>query len=344
MRQAIRLSASLALLAADRHPGGRRGSEGWGEHARGGRVLREERAPGPGRELPEMPRLVEAVCGPAARLAAGDARGGDNGPVLVPGDPDQSPLIQAVRHEGDVKMPPKGGKLPEPAARALADWVKMGAPWPADSEPASDDSKAGAAADHWAFQPVRAVEPPAVDDRAWVASPIDAFILARLEAKGLAPSPPADRRTLIRRVTFDLTGLPPTAEEVEAFAERRRARRLREGRSTGCWPRRATASAGAGTGSTWPATPTPRATSSSEERRYPFAYTYRDYVDPRLQRRPALRPVPHRAARRRPARRRGRHPAAGRAGLPDGRPAVPEQHARHHRRPDRRRDARPARA
>ena len=277
MRQAIRLSASLAL---------------WLLTA----ALAAAEAPKDGGSTPEgveffeknvRPVLVEHCqkCHGSAKQFAGlrlDSRqamieGGENGPVLVPGDPDQSPMIQAIRHEGDVRMPPKGGKLPEPAARALADWVRMGAPWPADAGPAGD-SKAGAAADHWAFRPVRSVEPPAVDDLAWVASPIDAFILDRLEDKGLAPSPPADRRTLLRRVTFDLTGLPPTRRGGRGVPGRRRRPTPTRRSSTACWPRPATASAGGATGWTWPATPTRRATSSSRTGAIPFAFTYRDYV------------------------------------------------------------------
>jgi hypothetical protein len=138
-----------------------------------------------------------------------------SGPVVVPGKPAESRLIRAVRHEGDVAMPPKG-KLPAAAIDALAAWVEMGAPWP--------EAKAKAAADgtaHWAFRPVKAHPLPAVQDRAWPASPVDHFILGGLEARGLRPSPPADRRTLIRRVTFDLIGLPPTPAEVDAFLKDR---------------------------------------------------------------------------------------------------------------------------
>jgi mono/diheme cytochrome c family protein len=148
--------------------------------------------------------------------AEGLRKGGDGGPVVLPGDPDNSPLIRAVRQQGDRKMPPKG-KLPRQAVEELAAWVKMGAPWPPEKAVAAGPKVNQARKNHWAFQPVRKPARPSVRDRAWPATPLDHFVLARLEEKGLTPSPPADRRTLVRRVTFDLTGLPPTPEEVSAF-------------------------------------------------------------------------------------------------------------------------------
>ncbi|HEX8200916.1 MAG TPA: DUF1549 domain-containing protein, partial [Isosphaeraceae bacterium] len=139
--------------------------------------------------------------------------GGLIGPAIVPGNPDASPLIQAVLRQGEIRMPPKG-RLPEEAVRVLSQWVAMGAPWSQDApSPVPSEAKSS----HWAFQPVCLVEPPALKDPEAVASPVDAFLLARLEAQGLEPAPRADKRTLIRRATFDLTGLPPTPEEVAAF-------------------------------------------------------------------------------------------------------------------------------
>jgi mono/diheme cytochrome c family protein len=139
-------------------------------------------------------------------------KGGESGPALVPGDPEASLLIKAVRHNGDLKMPPKT-PLPAPAVEALTAWVKMGAPWPA--------TKSAVAADawkrHWAFQPVADPPLPTVKSPTWVRTPIDSFVLARLDAKGSTPSPEADRRTLIRRLSFGLLGLPPTPEDVAAF-------------------------------------------------------------------------------------------------------------------------------
>jgi hypothetical protein len=138
--------------------------------------------------------------------------GGDNGPVVEPGNPDASRLIQAVRHTGALKMPRK--KLPAAAVAALTGWVKAGVPWPAPvaSGPDKDSWRK-----HWAFTPVRRPTVPAVRSASLPRNPIDRFVLARLEAKGLSFSPEADRRTLLRRLSFDLVGLPPAPEEVEAF-------------------------------------------------------------------------------------------------------------------------------
>ena len=143
-------------------------------------------------------------------------RGGDDGPVVVPGNPEKSLLIQAVRRTGDVKMPPKE-PLSDAEIATLTDWVKSGAPWPEDQvlDPGAD--AAIKAKQHWAFQPVHEPPSPEVKKTDWAATPIDAFILSKLESAGLTPSPPADRRTLIRRATFDLIGLPPTPEETKAF-------------------------------------------------------------------------------------------------------------------------------
>src|SRR5262245_2095114 len=136
-------------------------------------------------------------------------QGGDNGAVLKPGDPDASPLIKAVRHEGERKMPPKSKLKPE-QIDALTQWVKRGAPWP-------DKAEAFASPDawkkHWAFQPVGNPAVPAVKQCDWPSSSVDSFVLAKLEEKSLTPSPPASRRTFIRRLYFDLLGLPPTPEE-----------------------------------------------------------------------------------------------------------------------------------
>jgi mono/diheme cytochrome c family protein len=147
------------------------------------------------------------------RLDSAEAvrKGGASGEsAVVPGDPAKSRLIRAVRHDGGVEpMPPKK-KLSDREVADLARWVADGAVYPATTATKADAS-------HWAFVPPTDRPLPAVKDLTWVKSPIDRFILAELEAKGLRASAPADKRTLIRRVTFDLTGLPPTPDEVDAF-------------------------------------------------------------------------------------------------------------------------------
>jgi len=148
-------------------------------------------------------------------------KGGDRGPPVVPGRPDESLLVSAIRHGEALKMPPKA-KLPPQEVADLTAWVKLGAPWPDAAAGVRPDARNGRPItdedrSFWAFRKPVAAVPPAVREGAWARSPLDRFILARLEAKGLRPAPPADRRTLIRRATFDLTGLPPRPDEVEAF-------------------------------------------------------------------------------------------------------------------------------
>ncbi|HWB13840.1 MAG TPA: DUF1553 domain-containing protein [Pirellulales bacterium] len=144
--------------------------------------------------------------------------GGESGAVVVPGKPAESPLIEAVGYEGAVQMPPSG-KLSAAEIAAIRQWVELGAPWAAS--PAGAMRSAGEITDadrqFWSFRPVRDFPPPAVRHADWPRQPLDSFVLARLEAEDLEPVGEADRRTLIRRATFDLTGLPPTPEEVEAF-------------------------------------------------------------------------------------------------------------------------------
>jgi cytochrome c553 len=137
-------------------------------------------------------------------------QGGGRGAAIVPGKPEQSLLLRAVRHEGGLKMPP-GSRLKDAEAAALAEWIALGAPWGAQAPPAN------AAEKFWSFVPPRDPAPPTVRNQAWVKSPLDAFVLAALEAKGLTPRQPADKRTLIRRATYDLTGLPPTPAEIRDF-------------------------------------------------------------------------------------------------------------------------------
>jgi hypothetical protein len=157
------------------------------------------------------------------RLTSRDAllRGGDSGPAAVEGRPDESLIVQAIRYEDEPRMPPKQ-KLAEREVATLVRWVELGLPWPEARVEAAvprrtDERITAAARSFWSFQPVKAAPPPPVVDASWPASGIDRYILAALEARGLKPSPAADRRTLIRRATFDLTGLPPTPGEVESF-------------------------------------------------------------------------------------------------------------------------------
>lgn len=145
-------------------------------------------------------------------------KGGDNGPALVAGDPEKSHIIESVRYQNqDLQMPPKGA-MPAAEVKALEEWIKMGAPDPreavASTKPSSPrviDLKEGAK--HWAFRPIASPPVPKAD----AANPIDAFISEKLAEKGLTLAAPADKRTLIRRASFDLIGLPPSPQEVNAF-------------------------------------------------------------------------------------------------------------------------------
>lgn len=147
--------------------------------------------------------------------------GGDTGPAVEPGAPDKSMLIDAINYRGDYEMPPKS-KMPAAEIEILTRWVQMGAPWPAGDKPAAaNEAKkfdlAMRKAEHWAWQPVGPPVVPEVADRAWSRSAIDRFVLQRLEGAKLSPSAAADKPTLLRRIYFDLTGLPPTPAEVDAF-------------------------------------------------------------------------------------------------------------------------------
>lgn len=207
-------------------------------------------------------------------------KGGAAGPVIVPGKPDESLLLQVVKGtaKDTERMPPekKGPPLRAEQIAVLEEWVRLGAPDPrTDVEVASH---VGKVANHWAFRRPVAPPVPAVSDAAYpVRNPIDAFISARLKAQGLRPAPQTDRRTLLRRATFDLTGLPPTPAEMREFLadtsplayERAVDRLLASPRYGERWARH------------W--LDVARYADSKgyvfeEERRYPYAYTYRDWV------------------------------------------------------------------
>jgi mono/diheme cytochrome c family protein len=206
-------------------------------------------------------------------------KGTDDGPIVVPGHPDQSEFIKSIKHTGDTKMPEKADKLPDAQIAALEQWVKMGMPWPDNDGPAKPGASADVAKTHWSLQPVKNPAPPAVKDpQHWAQSPIDQFILAKQEEKNITPSPRADKRTLLRRATFDLTGLPPTEQEVEAFVKdnapdafaRVIDRLLASPHYGERW------------GRYWldvaRYADTRGYLAGGEERRYPFSYTYRDWV------------------------------------------------------------------
>jgi hypothetical protein len=148
-------------------------------------------------------------------------KGGESGPVLVAGRPEQSRLIEAVRYSSpELQMPPRG-RLSDEQVADLVRWVAMGAPWSGSdvqvTATASRSAMEQRRATHWAWQPVRASAPPAVADKRWTRARVDQYLLARLEAARLQPALPADRRSLLRRIHFVLLGLPPTPEEVETF-------------------------------------------------------------------------------------------------------------------------------
>ncbi len=152
--------------------------------------------------------------------------GGDTGPAVVAGDPEKSLLIEAIRYENqDLQMPPKGKKLTDSQIALVTEWVKRGAPWAKEDGSKVAKRAKGTITDEdrqwWAFQPVAKVEPPAVAS-SWGNHDIDRFILARLNVDSLQPAPPASPEHLIRRVYFDLVGLPPGPEDVAAFVSETR--------------------------------------------------------------------------------------------------------------------------
>ncbi len=158
--------------------------------------------------------------GLALDTRSGWQHGGDSGPAILPGDAERSLLVRAVRREEGVSaMPPDeaGGALAPHEVAALEAWVRAGAADPRDAAPMLGGMDRAAAEAWWSFQPPRAAAPPAVRDESLVADDIDRFVVAALEARGLRPAPLADRATLLRRATIDLTGLPPTPDELRAF-------------------------------------------------------------------------------------------------------------------------------
>ncbi len=142
--------------------------------------------------------------------------GGDNGPGAVPGKPEASLFVRAIRRKDGLEMPPDRALEPQ-EVEALARWAEMGLPWPETPKLHADDAKSNWKS-HWAYRPIANPPVPEVKEASWAQTSIDRFVQARLEQQNIMPSPPADRGTLIRRASFDLLGLPPTPEEVDAFA------------------------------------------------------------------------------------------------------------------------------
>lgn len=160
------------------------------------------------------------ACHSASKMAGLDLstrdgllQGGQSGPAIRVGDPDNSLLIQAIdQTHARLKMPPTG-KLADAEIADLKTWIRDGGHWPEPKAAVISELQRS----WWSFQPVRKPPLPRVKNAAWARTTVDRFVLAQLEAKGLRPGPPADARTWLRRATYDLTGLPPTPEEMDAF-------------------------------------------------------------------------------------------------------------------------------
>jgi len=207
---------------------------------------------------------------------AGWQKGGTSGPALVAGKPEDSLIVQVLRGTAhDVKaMPPKGGPLKDTEIAAFEEWIRAGAPDPRTETAAASPNPAGK---HWAFRRPERPPWPGLKSGSWVRTGIDAFVLASLESKGLVPSPEADRRTLLRRATFDLTGMPPTPSEMEAYL----ADTSEQAYSRAVDRLLASPSYGERWGRHW--LDVARYADSKgyvfeEERRYAYSHTYRDWV------------------------------------------------------------------
>jgi hypothetical protein len=208
-------------------------------------------------------------------------KGGKSGPVIVPGNPESSVLIRAVRRgDPDLAMPPrdKGEPLTAAEIQNFVEWIRLGAPFPetiAGGASGSPSQDLATAQKFWSFQPLQKVSPPQAEGE--TRNPIDPFIRAKLRAAGLRPAPPADKRTLLRRATYDLTGLPPTSAEIDAFladhspdAFATVVERLLTSPQYGAhWARHWFDVARYGD---------TRWVGAGEEKRWPFAFTYRDWV------------------------------------------------------------------
>src|SRR2546422_875892 len=212
--------------------------------------------------------------------ATGFRQGSPSGPLVSKEQPEGSKLLEVLRYQGAVKMPPTG-KLPDQQIADIAAWVRLGAPWPDTTTSVSDPKESGqhefTAEERafWSFQPVKDYPIPTVKNGAWPKGPMDRFILAKLEERGLTPAPPAEKLALLRRATFDLTGLPPTPREIDDFLGDNSAaafakvvdRLLSSPRYGERWGRH------------WlDVARYADSTGADEDIRYPYAWRYRDYV------------------------------------------------------------------
>ncbi len=213
-------------------------------------------------------------------------RGGDSGPIVNLEKPEESRLLKVIGYDGEMKMPPSG-KLKDDEIAALTDWLKMGAPWPGAVQAPASESRPKASTSRtfsqeernfWSYQQVMAAPdaaPSQAQNEAWAQSPIDRFILRKLEEKNMKPAPAADKLTLLRRATFDLTGLPPSESEMRDFladqspdAFKKVVERLLGSPRYGeRWGRH------------WlDVARYADSTGNDEDHRYPYAWKYRDYV------------------------------------------------------------------
>jgi hypothetical protein len=211
----------------------------------------------------------------------GIMRGGDSGLLISKEQPESSRLLQVISYDSNIKMPPMG-KLKADEIAALTAWMKMGAPMPGANPAAANWTKRKASREFtdnekqfWAFQPIKDATPPAITNKRWAQSPVDTFVLKKLEEKNLKPAPQADKLTLLRRATFDLTGLPPTEQEIRDFLADSSAnafkkvveRLLASPRYGEQWGRH------------WlDVARYADSTGNDEDHRYPYAWKYRDYV------------------------------------------------------------------
>ncbi len=211
--------------------------------------------------------------------------GGDRGASIVPGKPDRSLLLRAVSYgDEDLAMPPDGKLQPEQVAD-LRQWIRMGAPWSQEqASPQNRNGNTAGSANHWAFQRIEKPPLPTVRDAKWINNEIDLFVLAKLEQAGLAPSPRASDWTLVRRAFLDLTGLPPSYEDVNDF--RQREDKIDEAETSVAFEQLveqllASPAYGERWGRHWLDVARYADTKGyvdGGQARYAFAYTYRDYV------------------------------------------------------------------